>query len=134
MKNWLTVALLSAVLTAVCEAETEQERPPPLTIAVAYFKALMEGEAESVNAVVAAPFSFDRKEILRTKEEVEKKHQQILAKKGKRKVPEYTVSVPQDAPKLDRKVFPEYEVFRINIAGEHVDIYISKGRVIGFSD
>jgi hypothetical protein len=139
MKHWLPIALMWAVLTAVSEAGTQLEASASRDTATAYFEALMKGEADAVNAVVGVPFSFDRKEILQTREEVEKKHQQIVVKKGARKVPGYTASVPKKAPELDRAVFPGYEVFRINIEDgrEHIDIYVTKGaspKVIGFSD
>lgn len=107
--------------------------------AAAYFEALMKADTEKANALATTPFSFDRKEILHTKEEIEKKHREIATKKGERKVPQYSVSIPKNAPELDRKGFPDYSVFRVDIAGgdEHVDIYVTKtspARVIGFSD
>ena len=99
----------------------------------------MAGELDSINAVVAAPFPFDHQDhqvILRTRDEVEKKHHAVVAKKGKRKVPAFTVGIFKDAPQLNRKTFPACEVFRIQLteAGEHVDVYVNKGKVIGFSD
>ncbi|HUT14318.1 MAG TPA: hypothetical protein VMY42_27780 [Thermoguttaceae bacterium] len=130
--------MLFAALGAISGAEPKQARPTGRDIATAYFEALMKGDIEGVNALVAAPFSFDRKQVLQTKEEVEKKHQEVVEMKGKRKVPEYTVSIPANAPELDRKVFPKYDVFRITIAGddEHIDIYVRKDspKVIGVSD
>ncbi|MCX6880582.1 MAG: hypothetical protein NTW21_43270 [Verrucomicrobia bacterium] len=139
MKNVMIVAMCFAAIAVVVGAEPKPGWSAGRDTATAYFEALMKGSVEGVNALVAAPFSFDRKQVLQTKEEVEKKHQEIVAKKGKRKVPEYTVGIPAKAPALDRKVFPEYEVFRITLAGgdEHIDIYVSKGatpKVIGFSD
>jgi hypothetical protein len=107
--------------------------------AAAYFEALTKGDVEAADALVAAPFSFDRRQVLQTKEEVDKKHQEVMAEKGKRKVPEYTVSISAQAPELDRKIFPDYEVYRIILDGddEHVDIYVTRGtvpKVIGVSD
>lgn len=112
---------------------------PGSNTASAYFEALTKGDVERANALVAAPFSFDRRQVLQTKDEVEKRHQEVVAKKGRRKVPEYTVSISATAPELDRKLFPEYEVFRITLAGddEHIDIYVTKDaspKVIGVSD
>lgn len=138
MRRLLIIVSLM-MLTAAGHAETKSGMPTARDCATAYFEALMQADVERANALIAAPFSFDRKEILKSKEEVEKKHQAIAAKKGQRKVPEYTVSVPKDAPALDRSVFPEYEVFRITMveAKEHIDIYVTKGaspKVIGFSD
>lgn len=139
MRHALTMALVWMVLTAAGRAETKPGVPTARDCATAYFEALMQADIERVTALVAAPFSFDRKEILKTKADVDKKHQDIAAKKGKRKVPEYTVSVPKDAPELDRTVFPEYAVFRINLGEgkDHIDIYVTKSaspKVIGFSD
>ena len=139
MKHSLILVLLAAALTARCEAETKPERRTGRDCATAYFEALIQADTARANALVAVPFSYDRRGIFKSKEELEKKHQAIAASKGKRKVPEYTVSIPKSAPELDRAVFPEYEVFRITIAGddEHIDIYVTKGaapKVIGFSD
>ena len=139
MKSAFILTMWFAALAAIGGTVPKPGWPAARDTATAYFEALMKGDVGGVNALVAAPFSFDRKQVLQTKEEVEKKHQEIVAKKGKRKVPEYTVGIPAKAPELDRKIFPEYEVFRITIAGddEHIDIYVSKGatpKVIGFSD
>ena len=136
MKHGLMVALLTALLATVGVAGAKDAPPDSKGVAVAYFVALTSGDTNSANAVIAVPYACDGKEILRTREAVEKLHSDILVNKGKRKVPEYTVSTPRNAAALDRKVFPDYEVFRIAIAGsdEHVDIYVSKGKVVGFRD
>ena len=138
MKTLLIIASFM-MMAATGQAGTKLEIPTARDCATAYFEALMRADVERADALVAAPFSFDRKEILKSKEEVAKKHQAIAAKKGQRKVPNFTVSAPKDAPALDRSLFPEYEVFRITVAEakEHIDIYVTKGaspKVIGFSD
>jgi hypothetical protein len=138
MRSLLIIASL-VMMAAAGQAETKSGIPTARDCATAYFEALMQADVERANALIAVPFLFDRKEILKSKEEVEKKHRAIAAEKGQRKVPEYTVSVPKDAPALDQTGFSEYEVFRITIleAKEHIDIYVTKGaspKVIGFSD
>jgi len=120
-------------------AAGKQGPPTAKEVAASYFEALTGGDAAKANELSTVPFSFDRKEVLTKKEQVEARHKAIAAKKGKRKVPEYTVAVSKDAPKLDRKVFPAYVAYRITIAGddEHIDIYVKAGKspkVIGFSD
>lgn len=139
MRNSLKIAWLWWLLAAAGHAETTSGTPTAKDGATAYFEALLRGDIERVMGLVAAPFSFDRKEILKSKEEVEQKHRAIATKNGRGNVPGYTVGVPKDAPALDRTVFPEYEVYRITMGEdqEHIDIYVTKGaspKVIGFSD
>lgn len=139
MKTLLTTGLLLAAVAAEGWAATDEKQPAARDVAAGYFTAIFQGDLDGIMAVVAAPFSFDRKEVLKSKDEVRQKHAQIVGKKGKRKVPEYTIALTDGAPALDRNVFPAYEVWRITIAGrkESIDIYVSKGetpRVIGLSD
>lgn len=108
-------------------------------MAVAYFKALTEGDIAKADTMVAAPFSHGGDEVLKTAKEIEARHKQVLVEKGKRKVPEYAVGRPEHAKPLDKTVFPDYEVFRIEIinTGYGVDIYVSNGdepKVIGWAD
>lgn len=137
----LSILLCVACLLHVApvSAEEGRKRSAGETVAAAYFDALIGGDVEKADALATVPYSFDRKEVLTEMAQVKEKHRAIVGKKGKRKVPEYTVSVPTDAPELDRKVFPAYLVFRIAIVGddEYVDIYVTKGdapKVMGFSD
>jgi len=92
---------------------------------------------DKATAVVDVPFFLDRKTVLKTKEELLAVHQKMVESKGKRPVPKYTIAPTEDAPKLDAKLFPKYEAYRINIGDEAVDIYVTTGenpKVIGFSD
>ena len=145
MKQPFTILTLVLILAAGVRAAPASEpasAPPPSgrAVAVAYFEALFQGQAEKADALSAVPFFFDRKEFLQTKEQIAAKHQEIARNKGERKLPAYEVMPsPAKAPTLDRKVFPEYEVYRIKLGqgNDHVDIYVTKGaspKVIGFSD
>lgn len=106
--------------------------------AAAYFEAIMTGDVEKASALIAVPFSLDRKSILKTKEEVDAIHKKIAENKGQRPVPKYTIAKADDAPKLDAAVFPKYVAFRVVMEDkEGIDIYVSVGespKVLGFSD
>lgn len=105
--------------------------------AVAYFEALTVADVEAADNLVAAPYSFDRKKTLQTKQEVHDAHESIVKNKGKRPIPKYAVSKTDKAPPLDMALFPKYVVYRVMIDDEHVDIYLTideSPKVIGFSD
>ena len=138
----IRLVLVSALGLALCglvSGANVKQPPTAKEVAASYFEALVGGDVEKANALSTVPYSFDRKEVLTEKGQVEAKHKAIADKKGKRKVPEYTVAVSTGAPALDRKVFPPHVAYRITIAGddEHIDIYVTKGKnpkAIGFSD
>jgi hypothetical protein len=121
----------SSALSAV---ETPQDQAQ----AAAYFEAIVAGDVEKANALIDVPYSFDRKSILRTVEEVDAVHKQIAEKKGKRPVPKYKIAKTDEAPKLDSALFPKYVAFRVVIDDmQHIDFYVSVGespKVLGFSD
>ncbi|NQU10504.1 hypothetical protein HQ590_06935 [bacterium] len=136
---FLFLAGLLAV-AAAGEAAPQTDQSAGRTVAAAYFEAGVTGDVEQADALVAAPFFFDRKEVLPTKDSIVAKHRAMIGHQGQRKVPAYEVSVPQNAVELDRAVFPEYVVFRITITGggdgAAIDIYVTKNwppKVIGFS-
>jgi hypothetical protein len=130
----IILVTFAARLAKAEDAKAKQEQ----TQAEAYFKALVTAEVEQANALVAVPFSLDRKKVLKTLDEVHAAHQRIAGQKGKRPVPEFTISRTEVAPALDAAVFPKYVAYRLIIAGkEHIDIYVSIGetpKVLGFSD
>ena len=148
----LVSAAISLTLNAGAQNPPDKAAPPadqakadaakamsPKDTAIAYFKALTEGDVERAGALSAAPFYLGGREVLKTPEEIEAKHKEAVAQKGKRKVPEFTVSVPEDAKPLDQAVFPACEVFRIDITNTKfgLDIYVSKGdspKVIGWAN
>lgn len=123
--------LLSCALVAA-------DPPKDQAQAAAYFEALMAGDVEKANALIAVPFSLDRKSILKTKDEVDAIHKKIAESKGQRPVPKYTIAKTDDAPQLDAVVFPKYVAFRVVMEDkEGIDIYVSAGdspKVLGFSD
>lgn len=108
-------------------------------VATTYFESLMSGNIAKANELSTVPFSFDRKMVLAKKTDLEAKHQEILANKGKRAVPKYASSAVKDAVALDSKVFPKYTVIRCTLDGRKdcIDIYVTaegEPKVIGFSD
>jgi|SRR3954471_4944660 hypothetical protein len=106
--------------------------------AEAYFEAIVTGDVEKANALIAVPFSLDRKSILKSKDEVDAVHKKIAENKGKRPIPRYTIAKTDEAPKLDAAVFANYVVFRLVTEDkERIDVYVSVGespKVVGFSD
>ena len=126
-----TAILSLPLLVAADDGPTGQK------IAGDYFVALITGDVEAAIALTDAPFSLDRKRILKTVEEVHAAHREILKRKGKRPVPRFTVGPATMAPALDARQFPKYVAYRINVGDEHVDVYVSaveRPKVIGFSD
>lgn len=139
MKAFFLLLAGLVVAAAAGDAAPQTAGSTGEAVAAAYFEAIVTGDAEQANALAAAPFFFDRKEVLPTTESVADKHRSIAGRKRQRQVPAYEVSIPKNPVDLDRAVFPEYVVFRITITGhdEHVDIYVTKNwprKVIGFSD
>ena len=135
----LSGVLLVATL-AVAPVASAADVPPDRVVATAWFEALLRGDLEAVYPLVAAPFWFDGKEAVPTKEGVDEKMRAVVREKGPRKVPEYRTETPEDAAPLDPKVFPAYTVVRFRIGDERVDVYVSAGgggaapKVIGFLD
>lgn len=123
--------LLSSALVA-------DETPKDQAVAAAYFEAIIAGDAEKANALIAVPYSFDRKSVLQTVAEVAAIHKQIADKKGKRPVPKYTIAKTDAAPALDAAIFPKYVAYRVIVDDkQHIDVYVSAGespKVLGFSD
>jgi transcription antitermination factor NusG len=131
---WCAFATSILFASALFAADPPKEQVQ----ASSYFEAIMAGDAEKANALIAVPFSLDRKSILKTKEEVDVVHKKIAESKGKRPVPKYTIANTDDAPKLDAALFPKYVAFRLIMEDkEGIDIYVSVGdspKVLGFSD
>lgn len=124
--------------SALYAAEPPKGQNPDQAQAAAYFEALTAGDAEKANALVAVPFSLDRKAVLKTKDEVDAIHKKIAKNKGRRPIPKYTIAKTDDAPKLDAAIFPKYAAFRVVVENKEViDIYVSADaspKVLGFSD
>ena len=137
MKSFVILVLFVMAASNPCAAMPEKVDITAKDVAGWYFEALMTGNVEMADAHSTVPFSFDRKKVIANKEDLEKEHRRILADKGKRKVPNYTIAPTDKAPVLDPKTFPAHTVFRIDIDGEFIDIYVTKKKplkVIGFSD
>ncbi|MFN0016740.1 MAG: hypothetical protein ACKVP0_00690 [Pirellulaceae bacterium] len=130
----LCVVTLSLIVSA---ADAADEPPKSQAQAAAYFEALTTGDVEKANSLAGIPFSLDRKRILKTADEVNAIHKQIVESKGKRPVPKYKIAPTDKAPKLDPALFPKYVAFRVVIDDESLDIYVSVGeapKILGFSD
>lgn len=120
----------------------EDKVPADQAKAAAYFEALVSGDAERANTLIAVPFSLDRKSVLKTTDEVAEIHKKIALTKGIRVVPKYTVEKTDKAPELDATIFPKYTAYRFVFEDEKqrtqtIDIYVTAGEfsaVIGFSD
>ena len=137
----LSAVCIIGLIAATTVAADAEKKDAEKKVAVAYFEALVNADETTANALSSVPFSLDRKQILRTKAEVQAAHKELIKNREKGKVPKYTVARTDKAAKLDAKVFPGYVVFRVTITvrdnKEHIDIYVSKGKspmVIGFSD
>ncbi|NRA37855.1 MAG: hypothetical protein HRU15_06925, partial [Planctomycetes bacterium] len=86
------------------------------SVAEVYFKSLCTGEIEDLEYLADVPYSLDRKKVLYSLDDVKAVHEKILAIKGVRAVPKYTISRPMEFEKLNKKVFiGSYEVLRVNI-------------------
>ena len=132
----LPFALVLALLS-IARAQDKQAIPAGQVAAAGYFEALFTGNAKKATELSAAPFSLDRVKVLQTIDEVAEIHDKIARDKGSRKLPPYTIAPTDKAPKLEAKVFPKYEAYRVSIGDEHIDIYVTKDdkpKVIGFSD
>jgi hypothetical protein len=114
-------------------------QPSAKDVATAYFEALTQADLEKVDSLVSVPFSLGGKDTVKDIAELAKKNKEIVAQKGKRAVPAYTVSIPKDAKGLDRTTFPSWEVYRISITNTEyqLDIYVLAGvtpKVIGWTN
>jgi hypothetical protein len=139
MKSYLILTLLCLGLRIPGSIAQEHQEISAQKIAISYFEALTSGDIKKADELATVPYSFDGRETLTKKQQVEQKHREILEDKGRRNIPDYTVTVPEHPEPLAPKVFPKYEIYRINIHGVnvHLDIYVKAGRkpkVIGFRD
>ena len=132
----LTMALI--LPTVFCTAQAEDAAADAhQKIASEYFRVLTSGDIKRANELIGIPYSLDRRKVLKTKEEVAAMHEKIIADKGKRKVPEFTIAKTDNAPALEFAVAVKYFAYRVMVGDEHIDIYVTQGkdpRVIGFSD
>ncbi|MHB1156151.1 MAG: hypothetical protein ACYC26_04855 [Phycisphaerales bacterium] len=131
-------ALCLTLTMALNAAETKIDAKQK--VAEAYFAALATGDVAKVDEVTDVPFSFDRKEVLRTREQVHDAHAKLANEKAKREMPQYTIVVTDRAPKLDPAVFAKHVVYHIvarwGERSDEVDIYVTDSpspKVIGLS-
>jgi hypothetical protein len=140
MMKSILFCLLALPLFSV-SALAEDKVPADQAKAAAYFEAIITGDADKADTLIAVPFSLDRKSVLKTTDEVAAVHKKIALAKGVRSVPKYTIAKTDKAPELDAAVFPKYTAFRVNFEVNdkmnNIDIYVTAGEfvaVIGFSD
>ena len=109
---------------------TQTERDRDATqVAKAWFTSLMQGETAVTTSLSAAPFSFDRKQEVKTLPELKKLYDQIVNKKGKRDLELTSVKTESSSPE-------KVEVI-LMIEDEGMAVTVRPGeafRVIGFSD
>ncbi len=142
MRNFLLIVMLTVLCTPLLAHAAAPERDAPgagESLARLYFVALTEGDTKTADKIVTTPYYLDRKAVLKTLPEVKKLHQKILASKGKRKVPVFTVTISDTPQKLDPEIFPPHTAYKIRIEGakDTVNIYVTNGpepRIIGFDD
>lgn len=135
----VSVIMLIACLMFSLSWNAKARELTAIEVAKKYFEGLTSGNEDLANEHSDVPFFFDGKSVLRDKEQVEEKHNEIANDKGKRKIPKYKIVKAKKFEKLDESIFPEYLVFRITIikGKESINIYVTKGpgpKVIGFRD
>lgn len=136
---YLAIGWLSAVSTAIAFADDGAMR----AAAVGYFEALLQGRAQTADALSAVPFVVVGEPVIRDAAELRAMHAQIVADKVAGALPAFDVVVrPLDAEPLDAQVFPgPYEVVRLQFhdpgMGGVIDFYVDdragQARVIGIA-
>ena len=125
----VSVALVAASVWAAPD-EIKVERDKNATqVASAWFVSLMKGDTAVTTSLSATPFSFDRKQEIKTLPELKKLYDQIVGKKGKRDLKPTSIKVHSSSPE-------EVEVL-IMIEDEAIAVTVKPGesfRVVGFSD
>ena len=100
---------------------------PKEALASTYFEAIMSGDAEKANTLVAVPFSMENSSTLKTIADVEGFHEKIVEGKGARPIPNYVISPSPSAPALPAKLFSDYVAYEIRLAEGTVYLYVSVG-------
>jgi hypothetical protein len=112
-------------------------------LAAAWVTHLLAGKVEEIMALSAVPFSWDRKEVVKTADELRALFQQVAAKKGARDwTPDGAEALTGDpaADALKKHSLLEDATIvpvKITVKGEAIVVLVKPGaepRVIGFSD
>jgi hypothetical protein len=124
----VVVVLSAAVPAGSGDATVERERDAT-QVAMAWFTSLMQGETAVTTSLSAVPFSFDKKEEVKTYADLKKLYDQIVAKKGKR-------NLKPESVRIESSSSEKVEVV-LMVGGEGILIVVRPGeafRVVGFSD
>ena len=127
----LTVAVVLASVTVWAgpsDANVERDRDAT-QVAKAWFTSLMQGESAVTTSLSAVPFSFDRKQEVKTLPELTTLYKQVADKKGKRDLKVTSVRIATSSPEKVEVV--------LMIEDEGIAVTIKPGeafRVVGFSD
>lgn len=125
----VSVALVAATMWAAPDDTTVERDKNATQVAKAWFTSLMQGETAVTISLSTAPFSFDRKQEVKTLPELKTLYDQVVNRKGKRDLKPTSVKVSASSPE-------KVEVI-LMIEDEGVAITVKPGeafRVIGFSD
>jgi hypothetical protein len=127
----LTVAVVLASVTVWAgpsDANVERDRDAT-QVAKAWFTSLMQGESAVTTSLSAVPFSFDRKQEVKTLPELTTLYKQVADKNGKRDLKVSSVKIATSSPEKVEVV--------LMIEDEGIAVTIKPGeafRVVGFSD
>lgn len=125
----VTVILLAtAALAGQGYAKVERDKNAT-QVARAWFTSLMQGETAVATSLSAVPFSFDKKQEVKTLAELKKLYDQIVENKGRRDLNPESVKITSSS---DEKV----EVI-LMIEDEGIAVEVKPGeafRVVGFRD
>jgi hypothetical protein len=120
--------LASLGLAAVAEADAQRDAMAQ-EVAEAWFTSLMSGRTAVATSLSAVPFSVDKKQEVKSLEELKKLFDKLVADKGKRDLKITSVKIISSTP--DR-----VEV-ALMIGKEGMGVSVKPGeayRVVGFSD
>ena len=76
LKNLYPILISMLLLPSLMGQEKKAD--PVVDIAVNYFTALIGGDLETANSLVGVPYSFDRKVIIKTIDEVKARHEKVI--------------------------------------------------------
>jgi len=120
---------------AVVDPEREAKRA-----AGAWFKALVSGDVDRVMGLSAVPFSWDRKNLLASRDTLKAAYQQVVANKGARDLKPTEISLVDDKEIVAKHYLGKEKgvvTVMIRIEDEGVAVFVRPGKlfkVVGFSD
>ena len=124
-----SIALLMMVAQAVPENEKEVRNDSAAQVARTWFTSLMRGETAVTTSLSAVPFSFDRKQEVKTLTDLKKLYDRVVKNKGKRDLKPTSV-------KIESSSAEKVEIV-LMIEDEGIVVTVKPGeafRVVGFWD